>query len=77
MTDYPPDMFPPRVIIRPDGAAPVTVPDYLLDEWQDKPIPGPQEYVRRDLYDAIKRERDRLRADLDVHRNLFASKARP
>lgn len=50
-----PELHPPRVIIRPDGTAPVTVPDDLLEEWRGRVIPTEQEYVRRDIVEAILR----------------------
>lgn len=60
MTDYPPEAFPPRIVIRPDGTDPITVPDELLDEWQGKIIPGEQEYVRADIFAALQAEVARL-----------------
>ena len=71
MTDYPPEMFPPRIVIGPDGRAPVGLPDDLREEWQGTIIPGPQEYVRADIFAAMKIDRDRMRAEVDILRNRF------
>lgn len=61
MTDYPPEAFPPRIVIGPDGRAPIGLPDDLRNEWQGTIIPGPQEYVRADIFAALQAEVARLR----------------
>jgi hypothetical protein len=63
------DDMPPRVIIRPDGHAPVTVPDELKAEWDNMPIWREQEYIRADIAAAALEAKDaeiaRLRALLE------------